>query len=206
MKNDIEKQRFSCLAQRWFSILIGICVWGLPAYPLAMMAGELDAVEETQQISRVTGVVTDSEGEPVIGASVMLKGTSTGTVTDLEGRYSIAAQSGQTIEFSFVGMKKIAVKVADKKVINVTMHDDAVALDEVVAIGYGTMKRSDLTGAVVSVSAETIEQMNPTSIDQVLQGRAAGVQMTQNSGIPGGGSSIQIRGLNSIIVRMNRFM
>ena len=199
MKNDIEKQRFFCSARRWFSFLIGICVLGLSAYPIDMVAAEeFEVVEELQQISRVTGTVTDSEGEPVIGASVMVKGTSTGTVTDLDGRYSIAVKSGQTIEFSFVGMKKVSVKVADKKTINVTMHDDAVALDEVVAIGYGTMKRSDLTGAVVSVSSEAIEQMNPTSIDQVLQGRAAGVQMTQNSGIPGGGSSIQIRGLNSI--------
>lgn len=102
------------------------------------------------------------------------------------------------MEFSFIGMKPIAVKIADKKVVNITLQDNAVALDEVVAIGYASMKRSDLTGAVTSVSSEMISQMNPTSIDQVLQGRAAGVLMIQNNGMPGGGASVQIRGLNSI--------
>ena len=199
MKNDIEKQKFYYPTKFLLCFLTGVCMLAFSAYSVeGMAAGKLAVVEALQQVSRVTGVVTDSEGEPVIGASVMVKGTSKGTITDLDGKYSVAVKSGQTLEFSFVGMKKVSVKVAGKSVINVMMEDDAIALNEVVAIGYGTMKRSDLTGSVVSVSADAIEQMNPTSIDQVLQGRAAGVQMTQNSGMPGGGSSIQIRGLNSI--------
>ena len=203
MKNEFDckkQQTQSVLTRCCAGLLIGFCVWGTSSYPLPVYASDavVSIEEQQQQAVRITGKVTDENGEPVIGASVVVKGTSTGTVTNLEGNYSITVAKGQTLEFSFIGMKPIAVKIADKKVVNITLQDNAVALDEVVAIGYASMKRSDLTGAVTSVSSEMISQMNPTSIDQVLQGRAAGVLMIQNNGMPGGGASVQIRGLNSI--------
>ena len=146
----------------------------------------------------VKGVVKDATGEPVIGASVIEKGTTNGIVTDFDGAFSLSVSSKATLQVSFIGYKTEEVAVAGKTTLNIVLKEDTEMLDEVVVVGYGQMKRSDLTGAVTSVSAETIEQMNPTSIDQVLQGRAAGVLMVQNSGMPGGGSSVQIRGLNSI--------
>lgn len=183
------------------SLYKGMCLLTACCIPFIGYATESIIIDEMQLIKQqsiVTGKVLDGNNEAVIGASVLVKGTSRGTVTDLDGNYSIQAKDGDVLVFSFIGLETKNVKVGKQKIINVTLEEDAIALDEVVAIGYGTMKRSDLTGSVVSVSSEAIEQMNPLSIDQVLQGRAAGVQMTQNTGMPGGGSSVQIRGFNSI--------
>ena len=146
----------------------------------------------------ITGTVTDENGEPLIGVSIQVKGTSKGTITDVNGKYTLNLSPGATISFSYVGMKPMQRKVTKGGQLNVSMQNDAKMLDEVVAIGYGTMKRGDLTGSVVSVNAKAIEESMASTIDQALQGRAAGLQMTQNSGVPGGGTSIQIRGVNSL--------
>jgi len=146
---------------------------------------------------KVKGTVTDAEG-PVIGATVMVEGTSKGVVTDYEGNYDIEAPSDGTLVFSYVGYTTKKIKVAGKHEINVTLSGDVTMLSEVVVVGYGVMKRSDLTGSVVSVNDDAIKKSIPTSIDQVLQGRAAGVQIQSNSGTPGGSSTIRIRGTNSI--------
>ena len=146
---------------------------------------------------KVKGTVTDAEG-PVIGATVMVEGTSKGVVTDYEGNYDIEAPSDGTLVFSYVGYTTKKIKVAGKHEINVTLSGDETMLSEVVVVGYGVMKRSDLTGSVVSVNDDAIKKSIPTSIDQVLQGRAAGVQIQSNSGTPGGSSTIRIRGTNSI--------
>lgn len=150
------------------------------------------------QNNPVTGVVTSqSDGEPMIGVSIKIKGTNTGTITDFDGNYSIKASDGQTLIFSYIGYKEVEVTV-NKKVMNITLKEDSKQLDEVVVVGYGTMKRSDLTGSVVSVSGDELKKTVVTSLDQALQGRAAGVQVTQNSGAPGGGISVAIRGINSL--------
>lgn len=147
---------------------------------------------------KVTGQVTSAtDGEPLIGATVKVAGTSTGTVTDFDGNYQISAQQGQTLEVSYIGFLTKAVKVTGG-VMNITLDEDKKTLDEVVVVGYGTMKRSDITGSVVSVTGEEIKKSVVTSVDQALQGRAAGVQVTQNSGSPGGGISVSIRGVNSL--------
>ncbi|WP_304303083.1 TonB-dependent receptor, partial [Phocaeicola plebeius] len=120
-----------------------------------------------------------------------------GTITDFEGRYSLQARSNETIVFSYIGFKSQEVK-ASKTVVNVELEEDSEILDEVVVVGYGTMKRSDLTGSVVSVGEDEIKQSIVTSLDQALQSKAAGVSVTQNSGTPGGGISVSIRGINSL--------
>ena len=145
----------------------------------------------------VKGTVSDSDG-PLIGATVKVKGSATGTVTDMDGNYSIAAKKGQTLQFSYVGYNTKEVVVGAKQIINVTLDADATTLNDLVVVGYGQMKRTDLTGSVVSVDDKAIQKSVPTSIDQVLQGRAAGVQIQANSGTPGGSSSIKIRGTSSI--------
>lgn len=116
----------------------------------------------------------------------------------MDGKYSITVQQGQTLEFSFMGYVPKEVKVGAKSTINVVLSSDEKLLSDVVVVGYGQMKRSDLTGAVVSVDSKAIEKSVPTSIDLVLQGRAAGVQIQANTGTPGGSTSIRIRGTNSI--------
>ena len=149
-----------------------------------------------QGMVTVTGTVTDANGDPLIGCSVQLKGSGVGTVTDLDGRFKPQAPEGKTLTFSYIGYKTKEVKAA--KTMKVTLEDDTHVLNEVVAVGYGTMKRSDITGSVVSVKAEDMEQTSAATMDQMLQGRAAGLTMTSNSGAAGASTSIQIRGVNSL--------
>lgn len=154
---------------------------------------------EVLQERTVTGVVTSgTDGEALIGVSVQVKERpQVGTITDFEGRYSLQARSNETIVFSYIGFKSQEAK-ASKTVVNVELEEDSEILDEVVVVGYGTMKRSDLTGSVVSVGEDEIKQSIVTSLDQALQSKAAGVSVTQNSGTPGGGISVSIRGINSL--------
>ena len=153
--------------------------------------------ETIAQTNTIKGTVSSSDG-PVIGATVKVKGSSNGVVTDLDGNYTIKANPGDVLSFSYLGMTTKDVKVGKQTVINVSMSDDDKLLDEVVVVGYGKMKRSDLTGSVVSVNSKAIEKSVPTSVDQVLQGRAAGVQIQANTGTPGGSTTIRIRGTNSL--------
>jgi TonB-linked SusC/RagA family outer membrane protein len=151
-----------------------------------------------QNIS-VQGSVRDKSGETLPGATVTVKGTATGTVTDFDGNYSVSVPSEKSVlVFSYLGYLDQEITVGSRKTIDVTLLEDSKTLDEVVVVGYGTMKRSDVTGAVVSVNSDAIVKSIPTSIDQVLQGRAAGVQVQQNSGMPGASTSIRIRGISSL--------
>ncbi len=146
----------------------------------------------------VTGTVKDAKGEPVVGVAIVIKGAQTGTITNYEGAYSINAPGDAILEFNFIGFTTQSVAVNNRKTIDVILEEDVKSLDEVVVVGYGQMKRSDLTGSVVSVSSDAITKTVTTSVDQVLQGRAAGVQVQQNSGAPGSSTSIRIRGINSL--------
>lgn len=149
-----------------------------------------------QGMVTVTGTVTDQGGDPLIGCSVQLKGSGVGTVTDLDGHFKLQVPEGKTLIFSYIGYKTKELKA--QKNMKVTLDDDTHVLNEVVAVGYGTMKRSDITGSVVSVKAEDLEQTSAATMDQMLQGRAAGLTMTSNSGAAGSSTSIQIRGVNSL--------
>ncbi len=151
--------------------------------------------------STVKGVVmAEGEPDPVIGANVVLKGTTNGTITDFDGNFEIEAKAGDVLVFSYLGYKTQEVKVANPAApIKVTLASDNVMLDEVVAIGYGAMKKSDLTGAVTSVKAEELTKAPVSGLDQALQGRAAGVTVTTNSGQPGEAATIRIRGIGSAI-------
>ena len=149
---------------------------------------------------RVAGTVTDSRtGEPLPGVNIVERGTTTGMVTDIDGNYSFLVSGPQvTLVFSYVGFVTQEVPVNNRPVINISLVEEVRTLDEIVVIGYGTQRRSDLTGSVVSVSEDRLKATISTSIDQALQGRAAGVQVFQNSGQPGGGVSLRIRGASSI--------
>ncbi|MDD4819388.1 MAG: TonB-dependent receptor [Flavobacteriales bacterium] len=151
-----------------------------------------------QQV-HVSGTVTDSKDKMgVVGASVLVKGTKTGTSADFDGNYTITAPSNDAIlVFSSVGYKPLEVKVNGRNQINVVLEEDTAQLDEVVIIGYGTQKKRDLSGAVTQIKSEDILRGNPTDLSQGIQGKMAGVNISQNDGAPGAGVSINIRGTNS---------
>ena len=144
----------------------------------------------------VTGTVSDAEG-PIIGASVVVKGTSSGVVTDFDGNFTIEANPEDVLTVSYIGYTPSEITVGDQTQFNLVLETDN-ELDEVVVIGYGTQRKSDLTGSVSSISAEDVATLPVSRVDQALQGRAAGVQVTQTSGAPGAGTAIRIRGGNSI--------
>jgi TonB-linked SusC/RagA family outer membrane protein len=153
---------------------------------------------EVQQAKKITGVVSDAMG-PVTGASVKIKGTGNGVATDLDGRFSLMAQPGQTLEVSYVGYLTKEVKVtAGQTVYNITIVEDKQLLNEVVVVGYGTMKKSDLSGASTSIGEQALKASVITSLDQTLQGHATGVTAVTTSGAPGSSSSIRVRGIGSI--------
>ncbi len=144
----------------------------------------------------VTGVVNDEKGDPLIGCSVQMKGSKVATVTDLDGKFTMQAPADAILQFKYIGFNAKEVKASGK--MTVTLSEDSHVLNEVVAVGYGTMKRSDITGSVVSVTAEDMQQTSAATMDQMLQGRAAGLQLMGNSGAAGASTSIQIRGINSL--------
>lgn len=149
--------------------------------------------------SQVTGTVSDEHGDLIIGASVSIKGGSTGAVTDLYGKYSISSvASNATLVFTYVGFEAMEIPVNNQSVINATMKEDNKELNEIVVIGYGTMKKSDLTGSVSDLQAKDFNKGLVTSPSDLLQGRTAGVNITSNGGEPGGGVTVRVRGSNSI--------
>ncbi|MBN1117183.1 MAG: TonB-dependent receptor [Bacteroidales bacterium] len=163
---------------------------------LFLIIGLTDAYSQANKT--ITGIVTSSMDQtPIPGATIVIKGTSKGTVTDLDGKYSIEVPEGGVLVFSYLGFLTEERIVDAQSTINVALIEDITKLDEVVVVGYGTMKRSDLTGAVASVTADDIKKSVSTSLDQALQGRVAGVFVTQNTGQPGGSVSVRIRGINT---------
>ena len=152
-----------------------------------------------QQVTSVSGKVTDSKGQPLPGVTVVVKGTTQGTVTNADGNYSISNISDNAIlVFSFVGMKSQEIPVAGNNTINAVMAEATIGIEEVVAIGYGTMKKSDLTGSLTSISDKLFEDQPMTELSQLLRGRGAGIEVSSTSGALGDPSRIRIRGANSI--------
>ena len=148
----------------------------------------------------VTGTIVDPSGMPVIGANVMVKGTTNGTITDMDGKFSLEVEEGATLQISYIGYANQEIKVGNQKTLSIALKEDAEALDELVVVGYGTMKKSDLTGSSASVKDEVLSQRTVTSVGQALSGRVSGVNISTNSGRPGGRTTIRIRGNSSISV------
>ncbi|MEX2512843.1 MAG: SusC/RagA family TonB-linked outer membrane protein [Cyclobacteriaceae bacterium] len=146
----------------------------------------------------VSGIVRDEAGEPLPGATVSIEGSTTGTVTDLDGSFSINVAEGSVLVFSYIGYETQRIEVGNQTEFNIVMSMDESSLEEVVVIGYGTTKNSDLTGAVSSVKAEELTAYPAIDAVQALQGRAAGVQIQANNGAPGASLKVRIRGGTSI--------
>ena len=154
---------------------------------------------EGQQQKTVTGKVTDSTGAPIPGATVLLKSTTNGSLTDADGKFVVSnVPSNGVLIFSFVGMKTQEVTVGNNSTVNVTLADETIGIEEVVAIGYGTMKKSDLTGSVTNMSSERLLDRPALNVAEAISGKIAGVKIIERSGQPGGNPMIRIRGTNSI--------
>lgn len=152
----------------------------------------------SQNEKQITGTVIDASGVPIIGANVMVKGTTNGTITDLDGKFTLNVPAGAVLLVSYIGYANQEVKVGNSSSLFITLKEDTELLDEVVVVGYGVVKKSDLTGSVGSVKAKDIQKMPVASVDQALQGRISGVQITTLNGAPGASTTIRIRGGNSI--------
>ena len=165
---------------------------------LLMIFAALSLSVSAQTIT-LNGNVKDTTGEPIIGASIVEKGNTTnGTITDLDGNFSLKVPANATVVISYIGMKTQEIAIKGKSKIDVTLSDDAKALDEVVVIGYGTAKRKDITGSVASVNSETLAAIPVASATEALQGKMAGVQITTTEGSPDAQMSIRVRGGGSI--------
>ena len=149
------------------------------------------------QEKTVSGVVSDATG-PIPGANVIIKGTSNGVQTDFDGKYSIKAKTGDVLVFSFIGMSNSSVTVGGSNTVNVKMTSDSQNLEEVVVVGYGTQKKRDVTGSISQIKGDAIANLATPSFESQLAGRAAGVQVTTNSGVLGQAPRIRIRGIGSI--------
>ncbi len=175
------------------ALFVGLCFFGMVSAQQASAATE--SVASVQQTKQVSGHVTDSQG-PLIGATVMEKGTNNGTVTDFDGNFSINVNAGATLVISYVGYVSQEVRANDG--MNVTLKEDGHVVNEVVVIGYGTQRREAVTGSVANIGGEKLNQVAATNAAQALQGRVAGVLMTQTGSKPGDEMQIRIRGQRSL--------
>ncbi len=187
MKITKEKQTrtvFSVKGKQlsWFALMI------IFALPLNLFA----------QKSVISGVVVDSKNESIIGANILVKGTSTGTITDLNGKFTIEASPKDILVVSYIGMNTQEVSVGSSKDLKIVLTDNVKSLDEYVVIGYGSVKKRDVTTAITTVSTKDLDQRPIVSADQALQGKAAGVSVIKPNGLPGEGMVIRVRGTTSM--------
>lgn len=163
-----------------------------------IVLGKQTMTAAPQQSSTIRGKVIDTNGDPVIGANIVEKGTTNGTTTDVEGNFSINAKSGSTLVITFIGYVREEVKANAGRRMEIILQEDSETLEEVVVVGYGTMKKADLTGSVATVGSEVIEDRPLTNLGAGLQGAIANLNITSSSGAPGTGSSFNIRGTTNL--------
>lgn len=192
IKTPVGKLRFLfCIGVFWFV--------GQPAYSenAICKAYKQEFVEQQKKKSNIVGTVTDYKGEPLIGVSIVIKGTSIGTVSDINGKFDIAVAPGETLLFSYIGYTTEEIFVKNVAPLKVRLKEDAELLDEVVVIGYGSMKKKDLTGAINHVDAEKFAKEKPSSLQDILRGSAPGLNVSVSNDAKGGGSMI-VRGQRSL--------
>ncbi len=172
----------------------------LVCFLFGILAVSANNVEESPGPKRdITGLIRDAQGEPVIGATIRVKGTTDGTVTNHEGRYSVKASNESTLVISFVGYRTEEVKVGSRTTIDVVLQEDSELIDEVVVIGYGTARKKDLTGAAANIKGDKVAERRTTQLATALQGAVSGVLVTRSGGEPGAGASnILVRGVTTI--------
>lgn len=156
------------------------------------------ATASSQASRKITGVIKGEDGEPIVGANVVEKGTTNGTITDIDGRFSLEVTVGTVLQVSYIGYNTQDIRIIDKASYDIILTEDAKTLDEVIVVGYGTMRKRDLTGAVSQLKGDDIADLPLRSASDALQGKAAGVTITSTSGTPGAMGTVRIRGVGTI--------
>lgn len=162
------------------------------------LSGIFFGIQLYAQDIQLSGTVRDNQGEPLIGVAVFIEGSSNGAMTDIDGKYSISVPSKAVVTFDYMGFRQVRESVSGRKIIDVVMEEDRTLIDEAVVVGYGTMKRSDLTGSVSSVSAKNLENFKTANVLEALGGQVAGVNITTTDGTPGSGLNIIVRGVGTV--------
>ena len=165
---------------------------------IVIVKAEAQAPVKQRKTKKISGVITDETGLPVAGANIVVKGTTNGTISDMDGNFSLEAAPGEMLEISYIGFLPMEVKIDNKNTFDILMKEDAQGLDEVVVIGYGTVKKRDLTGAVASVNAAKISAVPTSTASEALQGRIPGVVVSNANWSPGSTPNVMIRGKRSI--------
>ncbi len=182
--------------KRKFFFILALMTFCLPSFKA--IDNGVSAQTSQQKTGTITGIVKDSKGEPVIGASVRVKGTSIGTITDVNGNFNLSnIHPTATLVVSYIGMTSQEIALDNKKTINVTLQESAVGMNEVVVVGYGTMRKKDLTGSVVQINPSKIADQNPGSVQDILRG-TPGLQIGYDASAKGSDASILLRGQNSL--------
>jgi len=195
MKNlSLFEGQINCLLKKLFLIPIFLIIFLILAMPIVQGANDSDFQQRV-----ITGIVSDYNGSPLAGVNVVVTGMTQGTITDESGKFRLEVpQNAKSLTFSFIGMESQEISLGLSNQVNVTMAESAIGLNEVVVIGYGTVKKSDLTGSVSSIKPAELSAFPTVNAVQALSGRVAGVQIKQNTGAPGAAISVRIRGTNSI--------
>lgn len=183
------------------NLLLVVALWSVyPSLAEAVSSPDVPEGDLTalQQAKKITGTVTDAAGEPIIGANVVVKGTTNGTITDLDGNFSLEVPENSLLEISYIGYLTQSVAVQGQTDLRIALKEDSQSLDEVVVVGYGVQKKSDVTGSVTSISKERLSKIPVANVLQAIQGAAAGITITQSSAAPGDEPSALVRGKNSI--------
>ncbi len=194
--NSVDRNQFR-------KTLVGVGLSALmwcPAYSYAISPNleKSPMSEVVQQSVAISGIVSDAAGQPVIGASILEKGTANGTITDYDGKFSLNVSAGATLVVSYIGYNTQEIKITDQKKLNITLKENTKALDEVVVIGYGVQRKADLTGSVANISTEKLNTQSNANIGQALQGKIAGVEIVSQGGTPGQGTRIMVRGIGTL--------
>ncbi|WP_321334038.1 TonB-dependent receptor [uncultured Bacteroides sp.] len=187
------------MRKTFFEKCIAVHLFGIALAILLLLPAISSLRANPTQDKPISGIVTSaSDGEPLIGVSVLVKGTTNGIVTDLDGRYSLRVDQGQTLVFSYIGCITQEIKYAGQATLNVILKEDTEVLDEVVVVGYGVQKKKLITGATVQVKGDNLQKMNTTNPLQALQGQTPGVSIASTSGQPGSDMKVTIRGLGTV--------
>lgn len=191
-KSKDQRWRWICVGSLLLASLNGNLEASGPSHP------NVNPVEVSQATRKLRGTILDTNGTPVIGASISVKGTTTGTISDMNGVFTLDVKNGDILEISFIGYLSHTVKVGTQTDLQIVLKEDTQALDEVVVVGYGFQKKSVMTAAISRVTSDDLEKLTPTRVEDVLRGKVSGVSIMQNSGQPGAESRVRIRGTGTI--------
>jgi TonB-linked SusC/RagA family outer membrane protein len=181
-------------------IIMAAALMGLPLHSVAATGESATRPAGVEQAAQRTikGIITDKNGEPIIGATISVEGTTNGTVSDLDGAFSLNVPVGSVLKVSYVGFTDQHITITNQRELNVVLKEDNKVLDEVVVIGYGTQRKADLTGSVANINAEKLNTESNTTIGQALQGKIAGVDIVSQGGTPGASPRIMVRGIGTL--------